>query len=247
MDAAFIRLSHKPEPLDRPVWAALKTRHTGFAETDGPACAYSEDVAPFGAVDPTAPETQSCLERLTRRRMNGIVFMQSDVVQVPAGLACTREAAGVQMILAQPVAAGEAGMISRLTPGDVAEMLGLVARAEPGPFAARTHLLGAYWGIRRGGRLVAMAGERLRLPGYCEISAVCVHPAYQGQGFARRLVMHVARGIVARGETPILHTYADNHAAIALYHHLGFRVSRQMHIVTLVHADARATAPLPPG
>ena len=79
-----------------------------------------------------------------------------------------------------------------LTGADAAEVLDLVDRTEPGPFRKRTVELGRYLGIRRDGPLVAMAGERLRVPGYTEISAVCTDPAYRGQGLAARLTRAVA-------------------------------------------------------
>lgn len=247
MEATHIHLGHDLERLDRPVWSALTTRHAKFAKTEGPVCAYAEDVAPFCAADPRASEIGPSLLRLARKRASGITFMQSDEVDVPAGLVYARQAMGVQMILERPIAAIERDEIVRLTAGDVSEMIALVELTEPGPFVARTRLLGAYWGIRRGGRLVAMAGERLRLPGYCEISAVCVHPVYRGYGFARLLVAHVAHGILARGEAPFLHTYADNHGAIALYDDLGFRLRRQMHIAILVDAAAQVAVAAPGG
>ena len=245
MGATNVRLRRRLARLDRPIWSALTTRHASFAETEGQARAYVEDIAPFGAVDPTGPQMQASLMRLARKRSNGVTFIQSDEVPVPAGLVCTRKAVGVQMLLEHPIEAGQTDMISLLSVDDLPEIMRLVGLTAPGPFAARTRLLGAYWGIRLGGRLVAMAGERLRLPGYCEISAVCVHPAYRGQGFARRLVAHLARGILARGEAAFLHAYADNHAAIALYKELGFRLRREMHIATLADAEARATVPAP--
>lgn len=245
MGATNVCLRHRRDRLDRPIWSALTTRHASFAETEGPACAYAEDVAPFGAVDPTGSQTQASLVRLARKRANGVTFMQSDEVHVPAGLVCTRQAMGVQMLLEHPIAADKADIISLLSADDVPQIMRLVELTAPGPFAARTRLLGAYWGIRFAGRLMAMAGERLRLPGYCEISAVCVHPALRGRGFARRLVVHVAQGILARGEAPFLHSYADNHAAIALYKGLGFRVRREMHIATLADVEAHATVPVP--
>ncbi|MEO1138976.1 MAG: GNAT family N-acetyltransferase [Pseudomonadota bacterium] len=244
MGATHIHLGHGLEHLDRPIWSALTTRHAGFAQMQGPVCAYAEDVAPFCAVDPRAPDPHPCMVRLARERAGGITFMQSDEVHVPAGLVCTRQAAGVQMLLERPIKVGEVDMVSHLSVANVPDMLHLVNLTEPGPFATRTHLLGAYWGVKRNGRLVAMAGERFRLPGFCEISAVCVHPAYRGQGFARRLIALVAHGILARGEAPFLHTFADNHAAIALYQDLGFRIRRQMHIATLEDAEARATTPV---
>src|ERR1700675_601744 len=87
-----------------------------------------------------------------------------------------------------------------LTQADVPEMLALTKLTKPGPFAARTREMGDYFGIRKEGVLVAMAGERLRVPGFTEISAVCTHPEHLGQGYARRLVTLLLERIHARGE-----------------------------------------------
>ena len=105
---------------------------------------------------------------------------------------------------------------------DSAEMIELTALTKPGPFSTRTHELGAYFGIREGSKLVAMAGERLKVPGYTEVSAVCTHPDHNGKGYARVLMIEVMRVIRERGETPFLHVRQDNERAIALYERLGF-------------------------
>ncbi|GAA1631720.1 GNAT family N-acetyltransferase [Nonomuraea maheshkhaliensis] len=97
----------------------------------------------------------------------------------------------------------------------------------------RTVELGVYLGIRRSGELVAMAGERLHPPGWTEISAVCTHPAHRGQGLATRLVLAVAAGIRARGETPFLHAAASNTNAISLYERLGFRLRRSTRVASV--------------
>jgi predicted GNAT family acetyltransferase len=112
-----------------------------------------------------------------------------------------------------------------LTETDVPEMLELVSRAKPGPFGKRTVELGRYLGIRHEGKLVAMAGERFRLPGWTEVSAVCTDPEFRGQGLGARLTMAVAAGILEHGDLPFLHVTADNAAAIRLYERLGFQVS----------------------
>jgi ribosomal protein S18 acetylase RimI-like enzyme len=114
----------------------------------------------------------------------------------------------------------------RLGAHDVPDMLALVERTRPGPFLPRTVELGTYLGIRRGGQLIAMAGERLHPPGWTEISAVCTDAAYRGRGLGSRLVRAVAAGIKERGETPFLHTAAANTGAIGLYESLGFRLRR---------------------
>jgi predicted GNAT family acetyltransferase len=119
----------------------------------------------------------------------------------------------------------------RLAAKDVPEMLELVERTQPGPFLARTIEMGNYLGIRRGGALVAMAGERLHPPGWTEISAVCTDAAFRGQGLASRLVLAVAAGIRARGERSFLHAMAGNTTAIRLYESIGFRLRRQVTFV----------------
>ena len=116
----------------------------------------------------------------------------------------------------------------RLGPADVPEMTELVRRTEPGPFRPRTVEMGTYLGLRHRGRLVAMAGERLHLPGWTEISAVCTDPAFRGRGYATRLVRAVAAGIRARGAVPVLHASSPNTTAINLYQAIGFRLRKRL-------------------
>ena len=106
---------------------------------------------------------------------------------------------------------------------DVAEMVELATLTKPGPFDTRTREMGTYLGIRKDGKLVAMAGERLKLPGYTEISAVCTHPEHLGHGYAGFLMTILAERIRGRGETPILHVRAENTRAVQLYERLGFK------------------------
>ena len=105
-------------------------------------------------------------------------------------------------------------------------MLALAEVTKPGPFLPRTHELGAFYGVRIGGRLIAMAGERLKLPGYTEITAVCTHEDFRGMGLAAALIARVADGIQARGETPFLHVFSHNASAIAVYRRLGMTFRR---------------------
>ena len=109
----------------------------------------------------------------------------------------------------------------QLSERNVPEMLALVALAQPGPFQPRTIEMGNYYGVCQDGKLVAMAGERMHLTGFCEISAVCTHPDYRGRGYAGALITRVAQGIFERGELPFLHLAADNHTAKRLYQKLG--------------------------
>lgn len=112
-------------------------------------------------------------------------------------------------------------------------MLALATLTKPGPFLPRTHCLGEFWGVREDGRLLAMAGERMKLDGFTEVSGVCSHPDARAQGYAGLLSRHVAARVFARGETPFLHAYASNQGAIRLYERLGFVVRLQVTVTRL--------------
>ena len=116
---------------------------------------------------------------------------------------------------------------------DVEEMIQLALLTKPGPFASRTIEFGHYYGIFESGQLVAMTGQRLHPYHYAEISAVCTHPNYLGKGYAAALIQHQITLIMSMGQKPFLHVRADNERAIALYHRLGFEVSRPMNFYFL--------------
>ncbi len=45
-----------------------------------------------------------------------------------------------------------------------------------------------------------MAGERLHIKGYTEVSAVCTDPAHLGKGYASHLMSHACETVIQRGE-----------------------------------------------
>jgi ribosomal protein S18 acetylase RimI-like enzyme len=227
--------------LDNPVWAALDGPHAAFAERMGRAARYPADVYAFAALaDPADPAAWGDLHTLlgpaTTARVKG-------VETVPDGWDVVGGGQGVQLVDTH-LRAEPAPEAVRLGPDDVPDILDLVTRTRPGPFLARTVHLGTYLGIRHRGRLVALAGERLHLPGWTEISAVCTDPAHRGRGLGTRLVRAVAAGIRERGETPFLHAAANNATAIRLYESIGFTPRRRTTIlqVRTPGTDARARA-----
>ncbi|MEU6217464.1 GNAT family N-acetyltransferase [Streptomyces sp. NPDC047022] len=210
--------------LDNPAHASLTGPHARFAERRGRVLRYPLDVSPWvGLPDAPGPEDWADLAALAGPGAEAP--LPGFHGQVPDGWEITFDVEGVQLVDDGITAAPDPGAVM-LTAADVPEMMDLVERTRPGPFLPRTIELGTYLGIRRGGGLVAMAGERLRPPGWTEMSAVCVDPDCRGQGLATRLILALAHSIRERGETPFLHAAAGNTNAIRLYESLGFRLRR---------------------
>ncbi|GAA0443751.1 hypothetical protein Acor_27550 [Acrocarpospora corrugata] len=210
------------EVLDNPVWASLLGAHAHLAERHGGALRYPLDVSPFLAL-PSEPSPSDWDDVAALAGPGETVAVAGLAVPPPPGWEVVMTLAGAQMTGVDVQGAPDAEAVP-LGPADVPEMIDLVERTQPGPFLPRTIELGAYLGIRRDGALVAMAGERLRPPGWTEISAVCTDPAFRGHGLASRLVLAVAAGIRERGDTPFLHTVVENVNAIRLYESLGFQL-----------------------
>nr|WP_202484692.1 MULTISPECIES: GNAT family N-acetyltransferase [unclassified Streptomyces] len=225
--------------MDAPARTSLTGPHARFAERRGRILRYPVDVTPWTA-HPDTPDARDWADLAALAGPGGTIGLNTLKEEPPEGWEILQRIAGVQLVDESVVPEPDAEAV-RLGRADVPEMLDLVERTRPGPFLPRTVELGTYLGIRRGGALVAMAGERLRPPGWTEISAVCTDESVRGQGLASRLVRAVAHGIRERGETPFLHTSAANTGAIRLYESLGFRLRAHPEFLSL-----RAPAALPP-
>ena len=212
--------------IDHAAWASLTGPHARFAERCGQALRYPADVSPIMAVRP-GPDARGWTDLRTLTGPGGLAFLFGETPGLPDDWTVEFRGSGFQLVATGELRSGPYEEAVRLGAGDVPEMLDLVARTDPGPFARRTYELGTYLGVRRGGALVAMAGERMHPPGWTEISAVCTDPAFRGQGLAAGLVRAVAHHIRERGETPFLHTSATNATAIRLYESLGFEIRRK--------------------
>jgi len=212
--------------LDAPILTALKTSHAKLALNARFVSRYPAEIAPFAAFHDETLVAHDELRDFARLGPVALLYPDAGAPDPVAGLEIKIAAKILQMIATVPAEAPPGFAPETLGVADVPDMLELTALTKPGPFFARTHELGHYIGIRIDGRLAAMAGERMRPQGFTEISAVCVHPDFQGRGHAKALVKALIGSIAARGERPFLHLYADNPGGRALYERLGF-VPRQ--------------------
>lgn len=214
--------------LDDMAWHALCGAQAALAATagDGAARRYRDDIAPFCGIEQFDARGWDALGELVGP--GGVaVFLRADVGTPPSGWTellredATQYVAGPRAQL--PPVQDE---VVELGPDDVPEMVRLAEQTQPGPFGPQSHLTGRHAGVRRDGRLVAMAGERMRVDGWGEISTVCVHPSVRGRGLGAAVTLAAARQIEARGDRAMLHVRAGNDGAHRLYRRIGFEVRR---------------------
>ena len=218
--------------LNHPVYAALTGAHSRFAQIRGRAVRYPADVAPFLAVPPDA-SVSDWIDAADRVPAGTYVGVQRSGPETPDGWSVARDFEVLQMV-EENVAELEDPEAVALGPADVPEMLELVRHTDPGPFLERTIQLGNFVGIRQGGVLISMAGERMHFDGWREISAVCTDPGHRGRGLASRLIGTLVCGVHRRHERAFLNVLNTNTSATALYERLGFtiRTSRTLSVMT---------------
>ena len=222
-------------PLDNVIWQALTTRQTQFAEGAGRARRFVGEVTLLGAITEPTELGYADFSLVLGTGGTAALFLDAPY-EAREGWEYVAGAPLLQMVfengknLPDPANGLE---VAELGPHDSPEMIELTSLTKPGPFGKRTHELGTYLGIRSEGKLIAMAGERLKVPGHTEVSAVCTHPDHTGRGYARVLMTEIMRRIRDRGETPFLHVRGDNTRAIDLYKRLGFRERKFGHFAVL--------------
>jgi ribosomal protein S18 acetylase RimI-like enzyme len=230
-------------PLDNPIWQALTTTHAAFAEICDSARKFPREVSMLAGFPAATLENYASLGALLIPDERVGLFLHEPPdppapwVVVSTGpllqMLCENRGSSPSVLDSNQVRSNSDFI--PLTHADVPEMLTLTKLTKPGPFGVRTHEMGDYIGIRREGTLAAMVGERLRLPGYTEISAVCTHPDHLGHGHASALMGILMERIRDRGELPFLHVRSENSRAIQVYERLGFTKRASMHYAVLRH------------
>jgi GNAT superfamily N-acetyltransferase len=235
-----VEVSPDEELLDNPIWNSLSTEHGSLSLRDGQARRYQPAIGPLAGTPDQSVESYRALRELAGP--GGILALFfPDPPAIPSGWSLFRGGVLTQMICRRPKLVGlgsrAAGVVMRrLGATYVSAMVELATLTEPGPFRERTIELGNFYGILEGERLLAMAGQRMRVPGYVEVSAVCTHPDARGKGYAGMLMSEVMRDIIAEGATPFLHAFADN-PAVGLYTKLGFTHRRSFQLAVIKRED----------
>lgn len=213
--------------LDDPAWNALTGEHAGLALRNGRAARYLVELSPLAGLQAYDEAAFADLRPLVGPEETiGLVSAQQ--YPVPSDWEVLQVVPVFQMVCEKLLVAPGVEPV-RLGATDAEEMLELATATEPGPFRAGTIDIGRYFGLRsEDGRLMAMTGERMRLDGLTEVSAVCTWPEFRGRGLAKALVAHVSALIAAEGRMPFLHVKTENVAAIALYEKLGFSARKQL-------------------
>jgi ribosomal protein S18 acetylase RimI-like enzyme len=238
-------------PLDNPIWQSLISTHAHFAETRNSVRKFPHEVSVLAGFPEQSPEHYDSLFALLQPDERVGLFLQGP--PNPHGPWTIVNTGPLLQMLCEnwtsSTSAANANEKTRetdfipLTQTDVPEMLALTKLTKPGPFGARTREMGDYFGFRSDGTLAAMVGERLRLPGYTEISAVCTHPDHLGKGYASELIRMMMERIFNRGELPFLHVLPQNTRAVQVYERLGFTKRAMLHLAVLRHE----TEPHAPG
>ena len=226
-----------PEELfANPTWHALQSKHQKFAKCAGDACRYPTDVGPLAAI--RAPGVEPMLQLSSLLKASESVWIIGKEYSEVAGLVREETLECLQMVLPDDIIVPDTNIeIVKLADTNAGDMVALTTLAFPGFFRQRTCEMGSYYGVRSpSGELIAMGGERLKLDGFTEISAVCTHPAFRGRGLAAAIIWQVVREHREEGVVSWLHVASANRRAQELYLRMGFEEIRR---VTL-HRVSRA-------
>lgn len=210
--------------LDSPAWHSLNEVHWNFNVGNEVIRLYQEDVCPFGGILPPGEENMALLADVIFPGTT--FFLLGDLPPLPPGFELLHELSCVQMVCQHVIAVSPSERLIYLNDDHVSELVDLVQLVQPGYFQSKTCAMGDYFGIFQDGKLVAAAGERMRMDDFTEVSAVVTHPNFGGRGYAKQLVAHVVNKNLETGKIPYLHVAEHNTPAIGLYEKLGFTTRR---------------------
>jgi len=213
------------EKLDNPVWYSLSETHKDISINYHNVKFYDPVYCPFGGFieyNNVASQIDEYSKLINHFFVVGEKPLFSGKILLKNELVC------LQMILEKRIEINIGEKIIELDDTLAEALSSLVNEVQPGYFKKKTNLMGNYFGVIKEGKLVAVTGERMKMKGFTEVSAVVTHPFYTGKGFAKQLVAHTANKIFDENKTPYLHVAETNFDAIRLYEKLGFKTRRKM-------------------
>ena len=212
--------------LDNPVWFSLTEVHKTFGIDYKSIKFYHPDYCPFGGFINSVDRITDAIDNYAGLTDN--FFIVGEKPLLSKQLTIAKELVCLQMVIDHEIVSPGPDEIRKLTTTDAGALFGLVNLVQPGYFRPGTMVLGHYYGIFKKDGLVAVTGERMKMSGYTEVSAVVTHPAHTGRGFAMQLVAHAVTEMLTQNEMPFLQVAENNARAINLYHRAGFRVRRKI-------------------
>jgi ribosomal protein S18 acetylase RimI-like enzyme len=215
--------------LDNPVYHALSTgdAHLSFGTKN--VKYFDKEVSPFaGFADGYSRGFEELHGLLNKDRK--ILYASIKEIDIPEGWQQIAYIKGSQFVFEtnSNISPPKLKPVP-LTYENAVEMVKLATLTKPGPFNMRTIDFGHYYGFFENGKLAAMTGQRLHIPPYSEVSAVCTHPDFLGRGYATALLQHQLLLITEQEQIPFLHVREDNERAIGVYERLGFKLRGPMH------------------
>jgi len=229
--------NHQLAKLDAPAWNALTSVQQNFATGTGHIKRYRRGILPFAACEPGYEKETGTLTAMLEP--GEIFYLIGELPPLPAYFTVLKELPCAQMVLQKPVPTIENNaIILPLTTTDKDDMFNLINKVQPGYYEPDTHQLGNYFGIRQEGKLVAIAGERMRLDALTEISAICTDPEYTGRKYAQQLITTLCQHNLQQGIMPFLHVIETNQRAIGLYEFMGFAVRRTISFWQVVNRQS---------
>jgi ribosomal protein S18 acetylase RimI-like enzyme len=222
-------------PLDNPVWTALTTKQATLAHSGALSRRFPPEMTLLGALAANTPMAFDSLAQLVQH--DAVTLYFTSPPHVPGGWDVVRAVELHQMVLETPTAStqGDSALeVVELTPSDVPEMSAVYVATRPGrTLCPKIQKLGTFLGVRDQGRLAAMAGLRLHIAGYREITTVATLPEFEGRGYATALVRALVERIRGRGERPFLTVRTDNERAVDIYRRLGFAERTRLYSQTV--------------
>lgn len=215
--------------LDNPIWNALITGNKHMADGNAGVKYFPEDIAPFVGIETANSDNFKLLDEMIPAGRVVITATATDL-EIPEQWKILQKMLVLQMICTRTETTRP--IMHQLVPlgeKDVPAMMELTALTAPGPFYKRTIEFGNYHGIFDDHhQLIAMAGQRLSIGNYREISAVCTHPDHSGKGYASALILYLIQLIQAQSCIPMLHVKTENINAVKVYEKLGFSVRHEL-------------------